>query len=122
MALTITEIVVLRDPSLTGDSRLDSMIELASGMLDESVLCGKYNYCVALLVLHWYAKADTGNGAGGVKSAKEGDLAISYNGTMDTSDLGSTGYGQELKTTIKNCVFTPRTSQMQKGYTGVCPY
>ena len=103
MALTAAQIVVLRRPSLAGDSRLTSMLELAEMELSEDLFEDLYAKAVALLALHYYAKDERGPGgaAGAITSESEGQLSRSYAspvgaGGVTAHDWESTTWGQEL--------------------------
>lgn len=109
---TSQEIIEVRLPALFADARLDDFVALASLNLSESVFGDKYAYAVALLSMHMYSKDQSGTGAGGVKSEKEGDLARSFGGSMTDKDYGTTSFGQELQQLINNCVISARTSAM----------
>jgi len=120
---TAQQIIVLKSPSLSGDSRLDDMVELAKFHLGPSVWGTKYQYALALLVLHWLtldaqgggSSSSSGTGAvGGIKSEKEGDLQRSFGGLPSgvserRAYLMSTTFGQELLQLQAACLMLPRT-------------
>jgi hypothetical protein len=98
---TAAEIVVLRNPALSGDSRLSDMIELSKLELSEDVYGDQYENAVALLTLHKYAIGSRGGGgpAGAIASEAEGRLSRSFNssgGTHRQIEWASTSWGQEL--------------------------
>jgi hypothetical protein len=112
MVLTIIDIIVLRNPALTGDSRLDDMIELAETRIKECTFGNNYNEAVALYVLHMYEVSDRGGSGGPVTSEKEGQLSRSFGATASNASLDSTSWGQELKALIRGLHFFPRTRMM----------
>lgn len=119
---TAQEIVVLKSPSIPADTRLDDFIELAKFHISENTFGDKYEYALALLVLHWLtleaqtggSSTSSGSGAvGGVSSKKEGQLSINFGGMPSgTSErrayLMSTQFGQELLQIWNACIFTAR--------------
>ena len=112
MAQTITQIVVLRNPSITEDSRLTSMIELAETRLQECTFGDNYNEAVALLVLHMYEISDRGGAGGAVTSEKEGQLSRSFGAAASSGALDATSWGQELNRLTLGFTFLPRTRMM----------
>ena len=125
MALTITEIIELKSPGLSGDSRLSGMIELAEELTSSTNFGDKYNHAVALLALHWLTLDSQGGGSsnssgsgvtGGIKSEKEGDLSRSY--SVPSSDSGNTAYlnrtsfGMELMLLRRSCLILPTTRRV----------
>jgi hypothetical protein len=111
MSMTSAQIVVLRNPSLSGDSRLDDMISLAETKLSSSFYGDCYAEAVALLVLHWYAKESRGGAAGSVASETEGRLSRSFAtdvGSSGGSDWSTTSWGQELETLTNSIGITVR--------------
>ena len=121
---TAKNIVILKAPGFSTDTRLDDFIALAETVTSETNFGEKYNYAVALLVLHWLtldaqgggSESSSGSGVvGGIKSEKEGDLARSYGGGASGSNaqpsddyLRSTSFGQELLFLRRSCLFLPR--------------
>lgn len=112
MALTITEIVVLRKPSLSGDSRLTSMIDLAETRLNECTFGDNYNEAVALYVLHMYEQSDRNGSGGPITSEKEGQLSRSFGATASSGSLGDTSWGRELERLTKSLHLLPRNRMM----------
>lgn len=120
---TAKEIILVRVPSTTDDTRLDDHIALAETILDETFFKSKYQYAISLQVLHWYAlnargggSSENASGIGGpVTNLKEGDLSISYgfssagDRTSVEDDLSQTTYGKELLALKRACAFTPIT-------------
>jgi hypothetical protein len=88
-------------------SRYADLVNAATNRLNGSFdACGKTNYVIALMIMHWLALEEnsggTGNAqSGSIKSKKEGDLSVTY-GTVSLSTSGSdsywmqTPYGAEL--------------------------
>lgn len=116
---TPKEIIVLRAPQYSGESRLDDLITLA-GEQTGTAYGGCRNLAIALLVLHWLTLETQNNGsAGSVKSEKEGDLQITYNTSVGVSqkypDLSQTSYGLELIRLRKSCLLTPRNRTIPIG-------
>jgi len=95
--LTASEIIALRSPDDATHANLEDFIEQAEELTLESVYGDQYNLAVALLVLHWLAKEDSGGAAGPITSEKEGDLSRAYSVSASPDDLDSTGWGKELK-------------------------
>lgn len=112
MAQTITEIVVLRNPSITEDARLTSMIELAETRLSTDAFGDNYNEAVALLVLHMYEVSDRSGSGGPITSEKEGQLSRSFGAAASSGALGDTAWGRELERLTKSLHFFPRTRMM----------
>ena len=112
MAQTITEIVVLRNAALSGDSRLTGMIELAETRLSSDTYGDNYNEAVALLVLHNYAVNDRGGSGGSITSEKEGQLSRSFGAAASSGALDATSWGQELTRLTRSITFNPRTRMM----------
>ena len=109
--MTSAQIVVLRNAALSGDSRLSGMISLAQEQLCQDAFGDDYDYAVALLVLHWYAKESRGGNAGAVASETEGRLSRSFDaaqGGKSGDDLSTTHWGQELQALCKGSFFLPR--------------
>ncbi len=112
MAQTITEIVVLLDPTKSGDSRLTAMIELAELNLSEDVFGDHYNQAVALLVLHLYEMSSRTGSGGAITSEKEGQLSRSFAAVASAIAWGSTSWGQELIHLTQSLNVFPRTRMM----------
>lgn len=109
---TAAEIVVLRDPSKTSDSRLTDMVAYARSLLDEDCWCDEFETAVALLTLHLYAKQTQSTGGGPLTSETEGRLSRSYGASGSSTDWGTTGWGRELEELQKSCVVFPRNRRM----------
>ena len=112
--MTITEIVVLRNPALSGDSRLTSMIELAETRLQECTFGDNYNEAVALYVLHMYEVSDRSGSGGPITSEKEGQLSRSFGATASSGALGDTSWGRELERLTKSLHVFPRNRMMPR--------
>ena len=125
MSLSISEIIILKSPSLSGDSRLTGMIELAEQLTSKTSFGDKYNHAVALLVLHWLtldaqsggSSTSSGSGiGGGVKSEKEGELSRSFGIPSSASDksifFNSTSFGMELMYLWRSCLVLPTTRRV----------
>lgn len=131
MALSITQIITLRAPQYSADTRLPDFIELAE-LQTSSGFGAKYNYAVALRVLHMLTLETIHGGlisastsgsavAGIITSEAEGDLSRSYGDTAAVSgaggagryvNLSTTAYGTELIELINGTFFKPRTRMM----------
>jgi len=112
MALTITQIVVLRNAALSGDANLDAMIELAETRLTTDTFGDNYNEAVALLVLHMYEVNNRGGAGGPVTSESEGQLSRSFGVAASKSLWASTSWGQELIQLTKSLHLLPRNRMM----------
>jgi len=117
---SIKAIIAARDNQIVDDSQLDSLVELASTQLDSGIFGTSYNYAVALLVLHWYAKTPSlmGGDAGGVIREREGDLEREYvRQTLTVNDdYDTTGYGRELKGVMNTYTAQFRGGTRAAGY------
>ena len=122
---TVSEIVDVRSPSHSGDSRIGDLDELAQFHLASSTFGTKWIYARALMVLHWLTLDAQGGGSssssgsgivGGIKSEKEGDLARAYAvpQSKDGRDayLMSTSFGAELLQLWKACLILPQTRRV----------
>jgi hypothetical protein len=126
MALTTKEIIASKSPSFAADARLDDFIEIAGYTVSSTAFGTKYNYAVALVVLHMLtldamsggSSNSSGSGvAGGIHSEKEGDLSRSYgntlqgiNGaTLSDSYFAQTQFGNEYLYLKRTCFPLPRT-------------
>lgn len=121
---TAAEIVAVRAPQWSSDPRLSDMVNLAALYTSEATFGDRYQYALALRVLHWLAKeaqagGDPGTGsssgsgvAGGIASEKEGDLARSYRAPSTSEganeDLSTTAYGLELMGLMDACILKAR--------------
>ena len=136
MAVDINDpvsIIGVRAPQWSADSRIDDLVSLAK--LQTSDCYGdKYDYAVALRVLHTLATekqnggnddgTDSGNGqAGAVNSLKEGDLSEGRdtsigdnNLSVGDADLATTSYGRELLSLMNGCFSGPINR-----FSGPCP-
>jgi hypothetical protein len=121
---TASQIVALKSPDLASDSRLSDFIGLAKEQLSATNFGTKYEYAVALLVLHWMTLDAQGGGSdsssgsgvvGGIKSEKEGDLARSFGnlGSGSGAKAGnayynSTAFGAEFISLRRRKFLLPR--------------
>lgn len=126
MALSITQIITLRAPQFSTDTRLANFIELAESLTSLTAFEDNRNYAVALRVLHWMTKEElrgattpaTSTGAavaGAIASETEGSLSRSFSSGSESlkyGDLGTTAYGCELIDLIKGMVMTPTTRRI----------
>lgn len=129
MSITTAKgIIVLRRPQTPDDARLTDLIALAELQTSESAFGAKYDYAVALRVLHWLtmeemhgadadvtAAGSSGTAVGGsILQEKEGDLSRQYGGSLVVAqrnpDLSSTQYGNELLQLMKACLIKFRTT------------
>ncbi len=122
---TATQIIALKSPDHAADSRLDDFIELAKFYINQTVFGTKYQYALALVVLHWLTLDARGGGsstssgsgvAGSIKSEKEGDLQRSYSVPTSKNErkeyLMGTVFGQELLQLWNTFILMPRTKMM----------
>lgn len=119
--MTAAEYVSLMAPQYSSLDRLGGLVTLAKNTMDSGIFGDKYEYAVALMVLHWLTIEtmcggdNTNSGgvsiSGAVTGYKEGDVQISY--TAPTSirreDLNATTYGRELKALQVAVSFKART-------------
>lgn len=114
---TAQQIIELKSPNLVGDTRVPDYIELAKLNLSPRAFGARYEYAVALLVLHQISiesqSTSGANAVGAVTSKKEGQLAISFGGVSSSTPwrkqyFMSTPYGQELQYLFDSSIFTPR--------------
>ncbi len=80
--------------------------------------CGKTNYAIALVIMHWLSLEEqsggTGNAqSGSIKSKREGDLSITYGSSSSGSNSinpywGQTAYGLEYINLKKSCIMGAR--------------
>lgn len=122
---TAKEIIELKSPSLVGDSRVDDFISLAELTVSENTFGDKYQYALALVVLHQITLDAQGGGSssssgsgvgGGIKSEKEGDLQRTYGSFSSSGETShrkeywnSTIFGQEYWQLMQTCLLLPRT-------------
>jgi hypothetical protein len=109
--MTVAEIIVVYNPSITVNARINSLIELAE--LETGDIFGALrNKAVALLVLHWYSLDARGAAAasGNITQESEGDLSRSYGRITGTGDdeLNSSVWGSQLKRLRNSCIFSAR--------------
>ena len=110
--MTVAEIIAARDPSVVIDSRVNSLISIATSQTG-SVFGEQRNYAIALLVLHWLELETRGGAAGAIASEKEGDLARSYAvNKKSIGELDSTKWGAELGRIRASLIFSPRNRTM----------
>jgi len=121
MSMSVLEIIGARAPQYLDNSRLNSLITLATGMTG-SAFDDCQNLAIALRVMHWLALeglrggsvTSSGSGqAGSIQSETEGQLSRSWgNGGASYlqgsryADLSTTVYGQELQTLMDSCIIT----------------
>lgn len=122
---TAKQIIELKSPSLVGDSRIDDMVDLAKLTVSESVFGNKYQYALALVVLHQITldsqsggtSTSSGSGvSGGLTSEWEGDLKKDFGniGASAVKNLGeafymTTTFGQEYINLKRSCIITVRS-------------
>lgn len=117
--MSVKTLILARQPNTVDDSRLDTKISIAQSLIDSGVFGDKYDYAVALQVLHWNAidsragGSNTGGIAGSIQSLKEGDLSIGFGNTgsassVDGNDLNQTAFGRELLALKQACIMTVR--------------
>jgi len=105
---SVVQIIEARDPSVTVDARVTTLITLATN-LTGAVYGTERNTAIALTVLHWLTLEGRGGAGGSIASEKEGDLARSYHKPMtDNVYWGSTSWGLELLNLRRMFVFAAR--------------
>ena len=118
---TAKQIIAVKSPSFASDTRLDDFIVLAAYYVSESAYGARYQYALALIVLHWLtldaqrggSSTSSGSGVGGaITSEKEGDLARAF-GAPSSSKKDADAYwngtifGQEFLSLRAHYVLTP---------------
>jgi len=117
------EIINLRAPQYSGDSRIPLLIVLADEFTGDKIpQVTPFEFAKALLVLHWLTmddRAKDGNGGvGAITEEKEGELTIKYGQVSNNvmaynSDLkgflGQTIWGIELYAFMKKYTVTALT-------------
>jgi hypothetical protein len=125
MSLSAKQIIAIRAPQHSADTRLDDFIELAE-MQTSTCFGDRYELAVALRVLHLLTLEDMRGGsatdtgiaiAGTITSESEGQLSRSYGSTAQDAaqkynSLSCTAYGLELVELIESTMFKPRTRIM----------
>lgn len=103
MSISVKNIIKVQCPSLYNSADLDTYIILATQLTSLDFFGVNYNYAIALRACHMYS-LNSNNfaaiGSGPIKSAKEGDLSISFgsvSGLNSGGDLQLTSYGIRLK-------------------------
>lgn len=122
---TAQQIIALKSPDHASDPRLDDFVKLSKFHISQTVFGTKYQYALALMVLHWITLDAQGGGSssssgsgvvGGIKSEKEGDLQRTYNlpSGKDERDsyLRGTVFGSELLQLWKTIILIPRTKMV----------
>lgn len=115
---TASQIIALKSPSHAGDTRLTDMVALAKLNLSSAVFGVRYEYAVALLVLHWLTldamgggtSTTSGGGTLGVKSEKEGELSRAYfdpKSSEGESYYAQTAFGNEFLQLRKSQIVLP---------------
>ncbi len=69
----------------------------------------KQELATAYLTAHMLTMRGRAGVGGSVKSLKEGDLSLTYSGSMSDDALSNTSYGQEYCRLKAECVFSART-------------
>jgi len=125
--MPVIEIITLRAPQFAAIPRLAGLITLSTSLTSASLFKDKYNYAVALRVMHWLTKEQIDGGnlttisgistPGAISSESEGETSRSYavsssSGMGSFEDLKTTGFGKELFQLIRGCSFSPRTRIM----------
>ena len=125
---TAAEIIVLKSPSLAGDSRINDFVDLARLTVGRLPFGTRYEYALALVALHMITLDSQGGGSssssgsgviGGIKSEKEGDLQRSYGTIAGTavnnpSDayFSSTSFGMEYLNLKRSILIKPRNKMV----------
>lgn len=113
---TVQEIIVVKAPDFLINARLDDLIDLAKLSISETALKDKYEFALALHVLHIDALSRQGGGSdttggssisGAISKKKEGQLEINFNTPALSSGSGAfygqTAYGTELWQLYRSC-------------------
>jgi len=130
---TAAQIIAVKSPSFASDPRLNDFIALAGYHVSQSAYGTRYQYALALVVLHWLtldaqrggSSSSSGSGVGGaITSEKEGDLARSYGAPPSSTKeanayYGGTIYGQEFLSLRNTCILTPHHRVSLGGVTRV---
>lgn len=126
MALSIVQIIDARAPQYSTFSRKSEYIDLSKLMTSTTAFGNRYEYAVALRVLHMIALENQRGGsdpdssgtgqAGAINSESEGQLSrgFSVSGSLQSQfgDLSQTSYGLELIDIIRSSIFPARTRLM----------
>lgn len=125
--MSVIEIITLRAPQFAAIPRLAGLITLSTSLTSAALFKDKYNYAIALRVMHWLTKEQIDGGnlttssgistSGAVSSESEGETSRSYavsssSETGSFEDLKTTGFGKELIQLIRGCTFGARTRTM----------
>lgn len=122
---TAKEIIGVKAPDIPQDVRLTDFVNLAKLIVAEAPLGTKFQYALALLVLHWMKLADMSSGpdgeidgtmgiAGGIRRKKEGMVELEFNrsenltGSNDAYRYYSqTTFGAEFYQLWRHCFIGP---------------
>jgi len=109
---TASEILDAIAPELSSAANKQTHLDLADSQTG-SVFGEQYEYAVALLAAHTLTLAQRGDSVGGsagaVSSQKEGQLSVSFGGTVESGALGATSYGTELQRLRRQYIIGART-------------
>lgn len=121
---TAAEYVVMRRPSLSGDTRVADIIAFAETQLSEDFFGDRFFEAVGLYTLHMVelsessstlAGGNRGGTAGAVTAETEGRLSRTYSIEALTgyaSDMNTTSWGIELTQLAQSRQFIARTRMM----------
>ncbi len=119
---TAQQIIAIKSPSYGADPRLDDYVSLVKMSLAQKAFGIRYEYAVALLVLHQLTLESQSGGSstvsgsgsvGGISSETEGQLSRTFGGISSNTPwrkqyLMSTSFGQEFQHLMNSCLFLPR--------------
>lgn len=93
------QILEARAPKYEGLPRMADLLALAEAQTG-TIYGTNRNLAVALLILHWLAKEDSGSAPGAVTSESEGGVSRAYSTPTPSpgqdGDLSSTSWGMEI--------------------------
>lgn len=101
--MTQSELFDLLAPELASSANKSKYLELGTLQTSSCYFGTDYDMAVALRAAHIGTLANRYSGDGGeITSKREGDLAVTYSATGNSSGLNGTKYGQQLQELINN--------------------
>lgn len=115
---TAQQIIAVKSPSFAADPRLADFVTLAAFHVTAAAFGDRYQYALALVVLHWLtldaqhggSATVSAGGGGAVVSEREGDLQRSYSvpdASSRESYYSTSIYGQEFLALRRGAFFCP---------------
>lgn len=122
---TAIEIIGVKAPDIPQDARLTDFVDLAKLIVAAAPLGTKFQYALALLVLHWMKLADMSSGpagevdgtmgiSGGIRRKKEGMVELEFNRSESLVGskaseryYGQTVFGFEFYQLWQHCFIGP---------------